>query len=329
MANLSLTIRYRPVRIGWCVRHQNWDDLRAALKLTHIFWGGKFNPIIPVGTTSAKHLIRQFRVDVLFPVNGSPEAVEFTKESQGLEWPLFENELVNRFRNGTPRFLDISHPLNKIARELRLHDRVNKSEDAPPQAFESSDYVMVRWDDDDPLADILLATFGGLPPPDQTGRDYERFWITNIGAFDYKVRKGEILPAQLIDRWSIADISAAELTWDRVPARFTMGFYAGSASAFEDVVNYWNLQASDLNLVFLDPAHAERMKQIRNVHAGKILKRYESDRQQVRGYRGMQRRGRINHQRRRNEDVSRCRCAIEQRTTLLHYLFEDSCIYYR
>ena len=283
MANQSLTIRYRPVRIGWCVRHQNWDDLRAALRLTHIFWGGKFNPIIPVGTTSAKHLISQFRVDVLFPVNASPEAVEFIKEFQGLEWPLFENELVSRFRNGTPRFLDISHPLSKIAKE-RLHDRVSKFEDAPPQAFESSDYVMVRWDDNDPLADILLATFGGFPPPDQTGRDYERFWVTNIGAFDYKARKAEILPAQLIDRWSIADISAAELTWDRVPARSTMGFYAGKAGEFEDVVNYWNLQASDLNVIFLDPSYTERMKQIRSAHIGEILKRYEADRQQVRGY---------------------------------------------
>ena len=78
MANLSLTIRYRPVRIGWCVRHGNWDDLRTALRLTDIFWDRKFNPIIPVGTTSATHLAKQFRVDVLFPVNGSPEVVEFT-----------------------------------------------------------------------------------------------------------------------------------------------------------------------------------------------------------------------------------------------------------
>jgi hypothetical protein len=88
MANLSLTLRYRPVRIGWCVRHGNWDDLRTALRVTHIFWGGKFNPIIPVGTTTAKQLVRQFRVDVLFSINGSSEAVEFTKASQALPWPL-------------------------------------------------------------------------------------------------------------------------------------------------------------------------------------------------------------------------------------------------
>lgn len=132
MTNLSLTIRYRPVRIGWCVRHGNWDDLRAALRLTHIFWGGKFNPIIPVGTTSATDLARQFRVDALFPVDQSPELAEFTKRSASLAWPLYEIALFNSSGN-TPNFLDISHPLIKIARELRLHDRMNSSKEAPPQ----------------------------------------------------------------------------------------------------------------------------------------------------------------------------------------------------
>lgn len=277
-----MTIRYRPVRIGWCVRHGNWEDLRTALRLTHIFWGGKFNPIIPVGTTSAEHLARQYRVDVLFPINDSPEVVEFTKAFQSLAWPLLGNEFVIGHRS--PNFLDISHPLTKIARELRLHERANRSEDAPPQAFESSAYVIVHWDDDDPLADVLLATFGGLLPPDQTRRDYETFFRINVGAFAYKARRGETLPAQLIDRWSIADISAADLDWDRVPARSTMGFYAGKASEFEDLVNYWNLRASDLNVIFLDPSHAERMKQIRNAHIDAILKRYEADRQQIHGY---------------------------------------------
>lgn len=283
MTNLSLSVRYRPVRIGWCVRHGNWDDLRHALRLTHIFWGGKFNPVIPVGP-SAMNLVRQFRVDVLFPVNASPEATEFTKQSQAFGWPLLDDEIVDRFRNGAPKFLDISHPLTKIAGDVRLHDKSDRIDDAPPQAFESSNYVIVHWDEDDPLADILLATFGGLPTRAETGRDYEGFFLTNIGAFPYKARKNEVLPAQLIGRHSIADICAAELDWDRVPARSTMGFYAGRANDFEDVVNYWNLQASDLNVIFLDPSHAERMKEIRRVHASEIAKRFEADREQTRGY---------------------------------------------
>jgi hypothetical protein len=284
MSNLSLTVRYRPVRIGWCVRNGNWDDLRAALQLTHVFWGGKFNPIIPVGAPSASYLINRFRVDVLFPVNESSETTQFTKESKGLTWPLLsDHDVIDRSAR-VPNFLDISHPLTKIAKELRLHKESSDPGDPPPQAFHSSNYVIVNWDEDDPLSDLFLATFGQFPPHDRIRRDYQEFLLTHIGAFSYKARRDETLPVQLIERSSIADISAAELTWDRVPASSIVGFYAGRANDFDDIVNYWNLQASDLNVLFLDPTHSERMKEIRDAHTNRIVKRYEEDRQQVRGY---------------------------------------------
>jgi hypothetical protein len=185
MANLSLTVRYRPARIGWCVRTQNWDDLRTALKLTHIFWGGKFNPIIPFEAQNAKSLIKQFRVDVLFPVNGSPEAVEFTRTFQSLGWPLLRTELVNErgVGDGTPSFLDVSYPLTKIADQLRLHDK--KLDEPPEVGFGSSDYVIIRSSEDDPLRDVLMATFGAYPTRGHTGRDYEGFFVTNIAPFAY------------------------------------------------------------------------------------------------------------------------------------------------
>jgi hypothetical protein len=124
MTNLSLTVRYRPARIGWCVRDGNWEDLRSALRLTQIFWGGAFNPVIPVGA-SANQLIKKFRVDVLFPVNKSPGAVAFAGSYDSLRWPLFETELIGKFGNA-PNFLDVSHPLRRsgtkcyftIARQL-------------------------------------------------------------------------------------------------------------------------------------------------------------------------------------------------------------------
>ena len=46
------------------------DELRSALQLTHAFWGGRFNPVIPVGTSEedrrlAKSLVAMFQVDAL------------------------------------------------------------------------------------------------------------------------------------------------------------------------------------------------------------------------------------------------------------------------
>ncbi|MGA9391935.1 MAG: hypothetical protein WBV69_15995 [Candidatus Sulfotelmatobacter sp.] len=263
------------------MRPQNWDDLRLALKLTHIFWGGKFNPIIPVGSPSTKELIERFRVDALFPVNESSEAIEFTKGFHALEWPLFDRELVNKLGNGTPNFLDVSHPLTAIAKRLRDYERKVENDTPAPVGFGSSQYVIVRWSEDDPLKDVLLATFGAYPAGKEAGRDYEGFLVENIMPFAYNARPEECLPFELIDRLSISDISSVGLIWDRIPSNATIGFYVGSANDFDDIVNYWNLRASDLQVLFLDPSHAERMKQLRRAHSDEVIQRHLRDRQSL------------------------------------------------
>ena len=40
MGPINLQVRYRPIRIGWCVREGDFEELRKALRLTHTFWGG-------------------------------------------------------------------------------------------------------------------------------------------------------------------------------------------------------------------------------------------------------------------------------------------------
>jgi hypothetical protein len=277
MTNLSLTVRYRPARIGWCVRDGNWEDLRSALRLTQIFWGGAFNPVIPVGA-SASHLIKKFRVDVLFPVNKSAEGVAFAGSYDSLRWPLFETELIGKFGDA-PNFLDVSHPLKTIRDQMLLHDGPALGQEAPPQGFESSQYTIVKWADNDPLADVLLATFGAYPGSDQTGRDYEGFLLTNLRPFLYRANTGSPLPAELMDHSSVCDITASELQWDRIPADRTMGFYVGKTDNFQDIVNYWNLRAAEIDVLFLDPSHTERMQPLRSAYSEAIIRRHVKARQ--------------------------------------------------
>ena len=49
MSTLNIYVKHRPVRISWCIREGNWDDLRKVLRLTHTLWGGRYNPIIVLG----------------------------------------------------------------------------------------------------------------------------------------------------------------------------------------------------------------------------------------------------------------------------------------
>ena len=86
MNTLSIRVRYRPLRIGFCVQKGNMDEPRRALQLTHAFWGDRFNPVIPVGTSEedrrlAKSLVEMFQVDALYPLSAAESLQTFAKES--------------------------------------------------------------------------------------------------------------------------------------------------------------------------------------------------------------------------------------------------------
>jgi len=111
MASESVRVRQRPIRIGWCIRNNNWDDLRQAMRATHTLWGGRFNPLIPVGVVCAERLIRRFRVDVLLNVTDDPEIAGLMKGFGHLPWPLHEPGLFSRpFGQVASNFLDVWHP---------------------------------------------------------------------------------------------------------------------------------------------------------------------------------------------------------------------------
>jgi hypothetical protein len=128
MNTLSIRVRYRPIRIGFCVQKGNIDELRRALQLTHAFWGGRFNPVIPVGTSEedrrlAKSLVEVFQVDVLYPLSAAESLQAFAKEFPHLIWPGFRHDLFMDGRRGkTAGFLDIYHPIRKIFEE-RIKDK--------------------------------------------------------------------------------------------------------------------------------------------------------------------------------------------------------------
>src|SRR6266853_399621 len=85
MNTLSIRVRYRPIRIGFCVQKGNMDELRSALQLTHAFWGDRFNPVIPVGTSEedrrlAKSLVEMFQVGALYPLSAAESLQALAKE---------------------------------------------------------------------------------------------------------------------------------------------------------------------------------------------------------------------------------------------------------
>ena len=74
MHTLSVTLRYRPLRIGWCIANGDVAGFRSAVRQSFTMWGGRYNPIIPVDDAeTAEQLVRLYRVDMLIDISGPPK----------------------------------------------------------------------------------------------------------------------------------------------------------------------------------------------------------------------------------------------------------------
>lgn len=254
MNTLSVTIRYRPIRIGWCVRAGDSAAMREAMRLTFTMWGGRYNPIIPIDDfEAASSLIQLFRVDVLWPVSDDEAVKEFIKRFPHLPNPFFQDELFVPYSNGerSPQLLDIYHPIRRLYEE---HFKNNPSPDTTVTIFE--------WQAEDPLADVLLATLGAVPPVDVTGTDYLGLLKQQLSAKTVALSPKEPLPLFSGNNWSVSAFCRAFMQqhysvqnhWGHP------GVFVGNASDFDDLLTFWNLRATATSLMFYDPNQATRFE---------------------------------------------------------------------
>jgi hypothetical protein len=245
MSTLSIRIRYRPIRMGFCVQKGNMDDLRRALHLTHTFWGGRFNPIIPVGNTAeeaelARSLIDVFHVDALYPVANVPSIDAFIKSFPYLPWPKFDRGLFLDSRRGKiASFIDVYHPLAALFEE-HIKD---KSE---PRVTGT----LFEWSEVDPLKDVFLASFGAYPTRDEIGKDYSDFFVTNLKAKRVLLNVADAVPADSYKALTPSAVSTFDLNSYGRSARDNPGLFVGNSADFDDLVSFWNLRAADINLFF-------------------------------------------------------------------------------
>lgn len=255
MAPVHLQVRYRPIRIGWCIKEGDIEDFRKALRLTHTLWGGRFNPIIPLGDPKLAHLlIRTFRVDCLYCISESPEGNAVLAEFKHLLWPGFHKELFIDGMHGSrlATFLDIYHPVR------HLHEKNIKDREHP-----TSNGTVIRWDPADPLTDVFLATIGAYPAKDDIGKDYDLFFRKYLAATEIEIGNNAALPTTAFEEFT----PSALTTFDLRPVDFAWGrdepgLYHGGSRDFTDLVNFWNLRASGIEVFFYDPAFRARLTEM-------------------------------------------------------------------
>ncbi len=262
MATQIVRLRYRPLRFGWCVRDGNLDDIRCVLRLTHTLWGGRYNPIIPVGDHGyGAELVDLYRVDALSPAAEDPALAEFINRFQYLRWPSIDKQffIEGVEGRGLATFLDIYSPVRRIYEEY-----------VKEQPYSAVTTNLYSWDKSDQLADVFLAYFGEYPSKDEIGIDYPAFVEKYLNGASPNLPATDPLPLDALEAMTPSAISAFDLRRDRLPNWDYPGLYVGDASSFEDIVNFWNLRAADLELVFFDPKLDTRLKAAASIHVAKL-----------------------------------------------------------
>lgn len=267
---LDLRIKYRPLRIGWCVR-ANVGHVQTALRFNSILWGGRFNPIIPVDDEQlALKLVESFPVDTLYPIDNHDSAIlAFTSKLSHLQWPIIHRAIVV---NGGPTsqfppfvtVLDVYHAM------ASLHKAYVK--DSPQPKLSSCLY---QWDPADPLSDILLATCGQFPPTVETGIDYPTMMKNALAAQEVELRPDAELPADLFQQLYPSRITEHLLQ----PSLYFChgwnwpGLYHGNSQDFDDLVTYRNLRSAGIELYFYDPAQKSRLDPLKETWLSELRNR--------------------------------------------------------
>jgi hypothetical protein len=201
-----------------------------------MMWGGRFNPLIPVDEPDlADSLIRLFRIDALYSASDHPDVRAFIERYPHLPWPFLHDELIMEgFRGKSPIVVDLSYPIEKLYLEGYRNN---------PQPGPGID--LFKWDPDDPLADMLLLSYGGVPSTEEVGPDYLGLIRLKLLGSDIAIAKDTELPPPHSDRLTLAAVNEAYIdTHYSIRNHWShAGIYIGQANCFDDLVTFWNLRA--------------------------------------------------------------------------------------
>lgn len=253
MHTLPITLRYRPLRIGWCIADGDFLGFRSAVQHSFTMWGGRFNPIIPVDDKElSTKIINLYRVDILFNVSKTKAISEFIETQKHLHNPLYR-PLILSHRNQeskAPVIVDIQHPIAKLYGDYFKNN---------PKAKQG--VVAYQWNADDTLADVMLCTYGAFPPAEDVGLDYLALIGSALLGRANPILSGNTLPIPDPSLNTISSLNKAFIEWDYVIRNYWdyPGFYIGHADDWHDLVMHWNLKAAGIQLLFYDPQHATRM----------------------------------------------------------------------
>jgi len=253
MATISVSVSYRPIRIGFLVNVDDISSLIEACRINTVLWGGVYNPIIPIGTHewSVESLVESFNVDLLFPVVKGVKVNAIIEDYPYLKLPHYKSEhIFSKLLSGGKlyaNYLDIIHVIDHYWREEFRHT-------------ETSNCCLVSWDRKDTCSALFALTFGLFYANKDLRYDYSEASRKGLKAQNIQIGLDASIPTDLHK-----GLTPIRLTGDRLRRQPPYsdrpdGIYVGDEDNFLDLVTFWNVRASGVRLEFLPRKKADRYK---------------------------------------------------------------------
>jgi len=266
MATTPFFVKYRPVRIGFIVRYGYIEDIIFASKINTLLWGGIYNPIIPVSDdfTFSNQLIKLFNVETLFPVYLTEEINIFLKNYEYLKSPCYSDwEIFYENWNSKKKitkFLDIVHILNYYW---------DKEFKAKPEKYKSN-FALINWDEKDNLSNLFCVTFGAYPEISDLEYNYREIFLKALKAQEVNIKGKETVKEDLYS--FISPLLLTREGLQSIGRTFKRaGIFIGDPNSFDDLLWFWNLRASGIDIYFL-PINSARLNSFIRVHLLKLDK---------------------------------------------------------
>jgi len=191
-----------------------------------------------------------YEVDALFPAAADPQLKTFVDRFPHLRWPSVHQRLFigGSGGRGLATFLDVYHPTRTIYEE-----HIDGKQEPRLTA------TLYDWAANDPLRHLFLAEFGSYPPREEINLDYGAMVERNLKGTRVALPIDGPVPADGYKKLTPSALSRFDLRRDRSPNWEYPGLYVGDANDFADVVNFWNLRAANVQVLFYDPNNDARL----------------------------------------------------------------------
>ena len=270
METSRINIAYRPLRLAWAIHSSDRDAMRRVARMSYVLWGGRYNPIVFADKPEqAKALIEVFRADLIISVGDSPEVSNIRQRFPYLITPFIPEEL----------YIDRQHarPLSQV---LDIHNLLVHWNEKPEwRLIKDQGFRCISWEEDDPLADALLLSYGAYPPVSETGVDYNAILFDATMGIELSLNKARPIDPQIMNHPNVGYLARHGLRRHysvRVGGWNLPGFFIGDANNIEELVTFWNLRAADISLYFIDLNHPERYRAILPILTAHLQQRLAS-----------------------------------------------------